>query len=442
MLPEWTLPWLNSPWLPYLVFGGVMADAIIGVGFFVYGEIFFLLAGIMLAGDAGMPLLIGVWLSAWMGDLISYQLGVSFGKPLLYSTLRRSWTLRKQSYKAMNQLKTRGHWAVLAARFLGPISWITPFLAGVSKLSPTRFGLFSLAGVILASAQFIAAGYLLANGQNLYEQAMFYISAYPMPIAFAALSLIVSAALVVRFIKSPTRKIYTLAAKLSLVWVVSFASMNFSYFFIANAHSAQPVESVISVDINNLTTLQHKELKVYAGDPTLNKAQPINLMMITDKSLVTIHEQIGWVQNETFSGDSISFLRYLALIAQSKPPVSDLYLDGAPQNYAFQAADNSNLINREHIRWWHAGQTDDGRNIYLGAVSLDNEMEVKPYKGIVTLLHDIDPNVDKSRDVFTASIQQVNPQATVFAEAIGVKVARNNSEEDYWSNGNVTVIDI
>lgn len=440
MLPEWTLTWLDSPWLPYLVFGGVMADAIIGVGFFVYGEIFFLLAGVMLAGDAGLSLLVGVWLSAWAGDLISYQLGASFGKPLLYSTLRRSWTLRKQSYKAMQTLNRKGHWAVLAARFMGPISWITPFLAGASKLTPARFACFSLAGVILASAQFIAAGYLLANGQNLYEQAVIYIKAYPMPVFFVLLSLVLSAFLIRKFIKQPNKQLHKLLSKLGIVWIASFGFMNYGYFFISNAHSALPVDSVISIDTKDMAALKKETLKVYAGDPALNKAQPVNLILITRQSLTAIHEQINWVQNETFSGDNISFFEYLTLIVRGKPPVSDLYFQGAPQNHAFQATSNSNLINREHIRWWKAGQTMDGREIFLGAVSRDHEVEIKPYKGIVTLLHDIDRNVDQSRDEFAALIKQANPTAIVTEETIGTRIAQDSYEEDYWSDGRVTVI--
>ena len=227
-----------------------------------------------------------------------------------------------------------------------------------------------------------------------------------------------------------------------MLWVSSFACMNYSYFFISNAHSAMPVKSVIEVNSNHLNTLSTIDLRVYAGNPKYNKGQPVNLIMMTAQPLEEIHQAIGWVKNMTFSGDSLSFFRYMGLILQREPPVSDLYFQGAPQNYAFQSVSNSNLIQREHIRWWHAGTTSDNRNIYLGAVSLDNEIEMKPYKGIVTLLHDIDPAVDNSRNHFATTIKEIFPNALLSSRSIGKEIASDNSEEDYWSDGTVTVIEL
>ncbi len=442
MLPEWTQAWLNSPWLPWVICVGVMADAIIGVGFFVYGEIFFILAGLMLAGDTGISLLIGVWLSGWLGDLISYQMGNSFGKPLLYSTLGRSKKLRTQSFKAMKRIKAQGHWAVFFARFMGPISWVTPFLAGVSKVAPGKFALLSLLGVMLASAQFIAVGYMLGHGLNFYDEILAYIKTYPMPVVFGVSAVFASLFLIAKTIKKPERKLHKLFAQLGMLWVFGFAVMNYGYFFISSAHSATPVASVISADINNLTALKNLDLRAYAGDPKFNRGQPINLLMVTSQPLAELHKQIGWVQNETFSGNSISFLRYLRLVIHGRPPVSDLYFKGAPQNYAFQELKNSSLMRREHIRWWHAGTIANGRNIYLGAVSLDTDIDIKPYKGIVTLLHDIDPAVDQSRNRFLNAIKQAIPQAQIKNEAIGTVITKPTRKQDYWSDGEVTVLNL
>ena len=442
MLPEWTLAWLNSPWLPWIIFGGVMADAIIGVGFFVYGEVFFILAGFLLAGDESWAFLPAVWLSAWLGDLISYQVGRHYGQIILLPLLTRSETLRYQADRAMDQLQKKGHWAVLAARFLGPVSWITPFMAGTSHISTTRFALFSLLGVTLASTQFIAAGYLLANGINFYDEILAYLQAYPIPIAFAVICTILSVYLIILMIKSQHIQWYKLLMKLSMVWMSSFAVMNYGYFFIGNAHSALPVKSPATISTDSLTELNNLNFKVYAGDPKFNKAQPMNLVMITSRPLSEIHKRIGWVQNETFSGNSITFLSYIGLMLQGKPPVSDLYFQGVPQNYAFQATSDSDLVNRQHIRWWHIGKTEDQRDIYLGAVSLDNEIEVKPYKNIVTLLHDIAKEVDQSRERFSTAISETIPAARSERFELGTPVAQNDTNQDYWSDGLVTVIEL
>ena len=419
-----------------------MADAIIGVGFFVYGEIFFLLAGYLLAGELGIAVLPIVWLSAWAGDLISYQMGLRFGKPLLFKGLRRSYTLRKQSYQAMKHLKQKGHWAVFAARFMGPISWITPFLAGVTKIPAGRFALFSLLGVILASAQFIAVGYLLANGINFYDEIIPFIKAYPLPIFFGVTCLMTSVYLVVQAIKKKSWQLHKPLLQLITVWLIGFGVMNYSYFFMGNAHSSSNIPSELPTEISDLSELKNMHLKVYAGEPQFNSPQPINLVLITNRSVAEIHQQINWQQNKTFSGTKLSFKTYLGLLKAGQPPVSDLYFNNVPQDYAFQQINESDLVNREHVRWWKAGTTVDGKAIYLGAVSLDNEIELKPYKGILTVLHDIDRNVDNSRESFVHLIQQHLPNATVETLTATRAIPESNKDYDYWTDGELTVIQI
>ena len=203
MLPDWAQALLTSPWLPWLVCAGAMGDGLIGVGFFVYGEVFFLLTGVLLANGTGIALLPAVWISAWLGDLISFQLGRTFGKPLLYSTLGRSRKLRKQSFKAMKHIANKGEKAVFLARFLGPLSWVTPFLAGASGMRPKAFMLMSMLAVVLASAQFVIAGYLLARGIHLYDDILLFIQTHiihvhtvPL-IFFATITVSISVALIV-----------------------------------------------------------------------------------------------------------------------------------------------------------------------------------------------------------------------------------------------------
>jgi hypothetical protein len=119
---------------------------------------------------------------------------------------------------------------------------------------------------------------------------------------------------------------------------------------------------------------------------------------------------LNWIKNKTFSKDKISLVEYLKLMKNKTPPVSDLFWNNSPQYSAYQ--EEGDLINRNHLRWWHAGQYK-GESLWVGAVSYDNEVEVSLYKGIVTLLHDIDRDVDKERNKLKKRIKEINGYKTV-----------------------------
>jgi len=46
------------------------------------------------------------------------------------------------------------------ARLLGPLSWIMPFIAGVSKVDYRKFLLYNSLGIIVGIGQFILVGYI------------------------------------------------------------------------------------------------------------------------------------------------------------------------------------------------------------------------------------------------------------------------------------------
>jgi len=136
-----------------------LCETLIGVGFFVYGELIFVPAS-MLAG-AGVLNIWGVcaalWLGGIVGDGLSYYIGRKYGMQFLAN--RDGKWARIVEEKGSVFFEKHGPRAAFFARFMGPLSWVTPFFAGIHGMPYRDFFIHNTPGVILGIGQFIAAGY-------------------------------------------------------------------------------------------------------------------------------------------------------------------------------------------------------------------------------------------------------------------------------------------
>jgi membrane protein DedA with SNARE-associated domain len=141
-------------------------DTLIGVGFLVFGELAFLAAGAAFASDKTIVPAVIVLSFAWAGDLVSYALGRRYGVRFSFRFLARQ-RRRKAWRKARHALATRGGWFVVGSRLLGPVAWITPFMAGAMEMKPHRFAAASALGVLLGVGQFLIYGALGQRGVDI-----------------------------------------------------------------------------------------------------------------------------------------------------------------------------------------------------------------------------------------------------------------------------------
>jgi len=146
-----------------VLFLGAYFETLIGIGFFVHGEIFFIPGSV--AAGAG---LLNIWLVAAafygggiLGDSSSYLIGRRYGNRFFR---KEAWIFNLKNYtRGKLFFEKHGARAVFFARFLGPISWVTPFLAGVYKLPYKKFLPYNVLGVIGGIGQFIVAGYFFGS---------------------------------------------------------------------------------------------------------------------------------------------------------------------------------------------------------------------------------------------------------------------------------------
>jgi len=146
-----------------VLFLGSYFETLIGVGFFIYGELFFI-PGALLAG-AGV---LNIWfvtsaliLGGVLGDSSSFALGRRYGASVFKE---HNKIFNHTNYqKGLNFFEKYGTKAIFFARLLGPVSWITPFLAGTYKVPYQKFLLYNIAGVTVGIGQFLIVGYFFGS---------------------------------------------------------------------------------------------------------------------------------------------------------------------------------------------------------------------------------------------------------------------------------------
>ncbi len=135
------------------------------IGFFLPGDSLLFTAGVLAAGGRIAPLwvmLILLPVAAVVGNLVGYWIGRTAG-PALFARpdsrlFKAEHVTRSQAFFERNGART-----VLLARFVPIVRTFTTVLAGVSRMDPRRFVLYSVIGGIAWAAGVTALGFWLGR---------------------------------------------------------------------------------------------------------------------------------------------------------------------------------------------------------------------------------------------------------------------------------------
>ena len=137
------------------------------IGLALPGSTLIVLAGFLVVHGKGqiVEVVLVTTLGALLGDLLSYWLGARFGPPLLN---RKSF---RKHRRLINQAEiffaSHGGKSIFFARFLGPIRGITPFIAGLARMSQKTLCLYALISSILWGIAYPGLGYI--GGTSLHQ---------------------------------------------------------------------------------------------------------------------------------------------------------------------------------------------------------------------------------------------------------------------------------
>ncbi len=145
-------------------------------------------------------------------------------------------------------------------------------------------------------------------------------------------------------------------------------------------------------------------------------------------------DEIDLVTSMRISVDSVLGLKY------STAPVSNLYLYGRKEDYAFERP-GKNVRQRDHVRFWNTGGVaDDDRPIWIGSATRDVKVELSRTNHLPT--HGIGPDLDAERQMIISELAQ-----TGYLIAEGARPGfgkethgANGGGDPYFTDGMVAVL--
>jgi hypothetical protein len=198
-----------------------------------------------------------------------------------------------------------------------------------------------------------------------------------------------------------------------------------------------------------LTWTHYEHQKALAGVVMLTRTgqgiqgDPINVGLVgTKDDVICAMHAAAW-----YPADPITFRSSLEIIGSvvlrrpyQAAPVSNLFYDGRREDFAFEKAEGSSADRRHHVRFWQVLERgDEGRPVWLGAVTFDRGVGLSHYTGQVT--HHIAPNIDDERDRLTEDLKTAKVVEAIY-EVSGIGptlIGRNGEDDQYYTDGEVKI---
>lgn len=172
-------------------------------------------------------------------------------------------------------------------------------------------------------------------------------------------------------------------------------------------------------------------------------SDPLNVRLIcTAGQLATAFAAAGW-----YRADEIDFVTSYRISIDSifgrkyaTAPVSNLYLFGRRQDFAFERP-GSSVRERDHVRFWKTAETaKDGRPIWVGGATKDIAVEISKVTHLPT--HRIAADTDAERTIVVEDLIQTGwVVAETWAPGFGKPTQTKNALGDpYYTDGRVAVL--
>lgn len=179
-----------------------------------------------------------------------------------------------------------------------------------------------------------------------------------------------------------------------------------------------------------------------------NAGDPLNLVMVgTEHQVLTSLVRAGWDFTRTIDAASVGQMvgAFLTGHAFRTAPVSALYFEGRPQDFAMQRA-RSSVSQRNHLRLWLTPLRVGEQPVWVGQISRDIGVRITSKSPTFTT-HVIDPDVDEARDYLAQDMLMTSSVAWWgYAQGVGAAAETspraNLTGDTYFTDGQRLVLAI
>jgi membrane-associated protein len=151
-------------WIYAILFAIVFCETGLVITPFLPGDSLLFIAGALAAGG-GMDvnlLVVLLIIAAVLGDAVNYAIGAWFG-PRLFKDDNARFLKKSHLDKAHAFYEKWGGAAIILARFAPFLRTYVPFVAGMSRMTYAKFGLYNVVGGVLWVASLTYLGYFFGN---------------------------------------------------------------------------------------------------------------------------------------------------------------------------------------------------------------------------------------------------------------------------------------
>lgn len=178
-------------------------------------------------------------------------------------------------------------------------------------------------------------------------------------------------------------------------------------------------------------------------------ADPVNLALRGDKrTLKKVMKKAGWSEADPITLKNAVKIIVTTIRRQSYPeaPVSDLFVFGRKQDFAFQKEVDGNPAKRHHIRFWYVPKSvylPGGYDVdWVAAATYDDAVGFSFFTLQIT--HSISGDVDTERDFVVTTIKKAH-RARKIQKIEGFFPGyqhRNGGGHKYFTDGSMVIVDL
>ncbi len=223
-----------------------------------------------------------------------------------------------------------------------------------------------------------------------------------------------------------------------VIWAV-ILYVGFAYQFSPDLNKKAVIQDVVIIDdVSDI--FKAYDLTEYSETLYGNRMEPVSLIIVAkgDQHLIDSMKNSGWDLAELPNISTMIKSAKTAINNDSYPtaPMTPSFWNAEVHNFGFQKPTDKNSVRyRHHARFWKTNiQTQDGRSIYVGTISLD--VGIKWY-----ITHRIGPDIDTERELMLSDLKRADKVNDYYKiQLVEPHLGKNFVKDQFFTDGKSYII--